>query len=1057
MKDGLSQIERRQRIESLKPFAVTESDLQSLLKQAEKMARMIRYYDLKGKHDGYFNQFLKELKTINKDDIISGFSGNMEPAQALLYTFLHHLSHITKSFNERWNTYLYRYFNEILHVESQESRPDKTWITFTKNATGNVIIPPGTRFTYDKATPGNKIFYHLEKNVVVTDIEIAQAYALHFVKNPEVNPACLLNAPVSLKKTDLLENKKADKMLFDKEGNPGKFQPLGIEIISLSLLLREGHRFVTLSFQTEGSSSFVEILNTLSKQLTEKDKQLTKEEAERIITSKLLKDIFFLEISTADGWKEVSGVSIRRVLTENNENDSESTCKQKLLVLSFELPDKFPATTACNIAVHQKNTEFPALRILLNRDAWLYPYCWLKELEISKLEIKTAVSGISNILLYNELGKVDNSAPFFPFGMNTEKGTWFILGNYEMALKNIENIDISIKWQQLPENKGGLSEYYDGYNFAINNRSFKLQSQYLNDYKWKDTLQRVPLFLFSTKVNDKDGFLAADKQLVDESVLNQIRPEKMSPLKISEDDYIYNIRSRSGFFRFILKEPEMGFGEKLYRNLFSEQIIKRALKKKKTKLLNPPIMPLIERMTLSYTSTDSIDLTIFAKKDPSTSLLHLHPLGETQVYPVKRNKSVSFLHSLDTDANILLALKNVKGNEMLRLYFDFSMGKESDSSIGIPSVRWYWGNGYHWEILPDESVYKNTTKNFFTSGQINIHLPEIPDKSFYDENALIWLRAGITDKEESIPEINNIKTNVAKVYRDKAFLANIQEENFRLNVPEINIPGISGVEQITPFIGSITVESDTQKMMRVSEYVSHRGKVITARDYEQIVLQAFPEISKVKCLCHYDAGTNGKKPGKITLAVIPGLSDSMPDNLPYASSEQLLKIKEYLKDRVSASITGIEVVNPVYEQILVRCELEFDKINYPEISNAVIRTYVRKKINKLIAPWQYTGGSPSFGFSFEINDLCSEIEQLKQVKSIEKISVVQIYRDKDKKYLVREYTSGNEKIISQFPHAILVPSRNHTIIALSKNKPETLPDNFGINEMEINENFIICR
>ncbi len=77
---------------------------------------------------------------------------------------------------------------------------------------------------------------------------------------------------------------------------------------------------------------------------------------------------------------------------------------------------------------------------------------------------------------------------------------------------------------------------------------------------------------------------------------------------VSEEEYDYNILSESGFFRFILEEPKMGFGEKQYRALFPEQIIKRALKKSKTKLLNPPITPLIERVTLSYSSVDVIDM-----------------------------------------------------------------------------------------------------------------------------------------------------------------------------------------------------------------------------------------------------------------------------------------------------------------------------------------------------------------------------------------------------------------------------------------------------------------
>ncbi len=437
---------------------------------------------------------------------------------------------------------------------------------------------------------------------------------------------------------------------------------------------------------------------------------------------------------------------------------------------------------------------------------------------------------------------------------------------------------------------------------------------------------------------------------------------------------------------------------------------------------------------------------------------HIYPLGQIPVHPNKNNGPIPFLYSLDTDANILLGLKNIKGNETIRFYFDFLAQDGAKDSVEMPTVQWYWGgNGHHWVKLPDDSVYKDTTKNFFNSGQINIYLPEISNENLRDKNGLVWLRAGIVDKKENISGINQIKTNVAEVYRDKKFVTNILDKKFVLNTSEINIPKISKIEQMAPFSEGITEENKVCKMIRISEHVSHRGKAVTARDYERIVLNAFPDVSKVKCLCNYDAKVFEEKPGKIILVVAPVISDIALSSQPRIPSARLLQIKDYLKHRTSINVKEIDVINPVYEQILVRCELHFDKVNYPEISDAVIRTDIRESVNKLIAPWQYTGGTPMFGHSFRIDQLYLQIEQIHQVKDIKSLSVVQVYIDKDGKYNIQEYTKSTEIVFPKFRQTILVPAQNHTIVVLEPDNAEGGAVEFGINEMEINENFIICR
>ncbi|MDR3061991.1 MAG: hypothetical protein LBU57_07755 [Dysgonamonadaceae bacterium] len=1048
MKDGLSQSDRQRRIDSVNPFSVVDNRMESLLRQAEVIAESIRYYDPEGSQKEYFDQFLTEIKKImdNHGEVI--FNGNMEPSQALLYTFLYQLHHITGLFNERWNDYASWYINDLLKISSPAPYPDNAWITFNKNSTGHVHIPKGTGFTFDEAGPENKIFYRTAESIYVTDASIVKAFSFHSEKNPDIYPAGSLHIPTALKMKDLLNDGKIKGMLFGENGNIGKKQSLGLSITSPSLLLREGKRHVTIGFDIgqTGLGGMEYKRNIVRLAWKEAGKGgLTSWKKMKVLTLfRIFGDIFYLEISTPEGWKSIDKYSIEgdKSISGNKSN--------RTLILKFELRDNFPETTACRMETHGRESVFPTLRVYLNRNAWLFPYYWLREFLISGITIRTRVEGINNILFYNELGKVDNALPFAPFGINTERGAWFAIGNYEMSSKNVQTVDVRIRWRQLPSDDGGLFSYYQGYKNGINNRSFKLKARYLSDYKWKETDNSRYFFLFSTMIKDKEGNPESQYKLSEESILRGVLLEDMKPLNILEKDYQYNIHSKSGFFSFVMESPEMGFGEKRYRQLFSEQMIKKALLKKKTNLLNPPVMPLVERITLSYDSLEEIDFRLHFSAGNS-SVAHIYPLGERQIYPGKENKPLPFVYSLDTDANIFLGLKNIKGDEFVNLFIDFLPQKEEISAERLPRVRWYWGDGYHWEVLPDDSIRKNTTQNLLVSGGIKLYVPDIPSTGFLDENGMMWLRVGITQNETSISEINKIYTHAVKVQRDSVQLAKKLPSGFVLNVSEGNLPGIESIAQVTPFFNKQPVEDLKSKQIRVSEFISHRERAVSVRDFERMTLQAFPEVEKVKCLPNTDTKIpeRGQKPcpGIVTLVIIGRRKGNFKNSCSYVSPELLLEVENYFKNRMSAFVTRIDAINPVYEPVLVRCEVDF---HLGDQSRAFFRAIVRRIINQVIAPWQNKEEPPAFDHFFRLQQLYDKINAIKLVKEVKRLSVVQLFRQQAvATYEFKEYSEMGDTVVSTRPYAILIPARHHII------SPE-INERFGIQEMEINENFVIC-
>lgn len=1025
-KDGLSRDNRIGKITSVKPFAVIDNSKISLLKQAIKTARSIKFYDYRNIHTGYFDELLNEIKALAEPENDIFFDANMEPSQALLYTFLEQLSKTADLLNERWSNLAQWYLSELLNVIPLHTTPDNVWLSFIKDNSTSITLKKGTGFSF-KSNDETLFTYRLTENLDVHNIEIANAYSLCFERDKNMLPAAHLNFITSVKIKDLLNDNSLREMMFRSEKNPVYAKALGLIISSPSLLLREGRRYVTITFSPDNDKWLLELNNILNNLQSNIERGATKEK----IIFELFNNLFYLTISKADGWELISDYTVK----QNGGN----------LILKFILPEDFPPTEGCAQETHQFISKYPTLRIYPNFDAWLYPYSWLEKLLLDKIIIDTSVEGISNVRIYNELGRIDNSKPFMPFGVNTERGTWFVIGNYEMSLKDVQTMDLHLNWQQLPEDEKGLCGYYRAYNDNIDNRSFMLKANYLSDYKWHEISTIKPLYLFSSIKKDLIGNPLPDVKLSNENELSDIDVQRMSLSACSEENYDYDIKSRAGFIRFVMNEPVIGFGEKRYRHLFVEQMISNAFRKKKKPIINTPINPLIEKITLDYRSRDTIDLQKRKAAD-DTDIFQLYPLGYKSAMSDTGSRYVPFVYSMSTDANILLSFRNVKGGEVVTIFFDFLDVSRECTLDNTPQVIWYWGNGYDWQEVSPNTILTDHTKNMLSSGHIKLRMPDVVNDSLLDKDSLLWLRAGITRCEEYIPELKTIHINVVKLELDTGSESKLTVDDYNNReyelIPETKLPGIKSFRQISSFYSGRDREDETNMQIRISEYITHRGKAVTARDYEQMVLQAFSDVAKVKCLPNYDCEFNRK--GVISLVVIPKVEKNSKSILrPLTSSYFMLEIEEYMHKHVSEYVKEINVTNPVYEELMVRCDVSF----FDDYSLAISQTRLNEIINHIIAPWQTEKGLPVFGYSVNMKKMFDTIKAQDFVKEIKNLSIIRIVNEMDS-YSLYEYGKADNVITPQFPHIIFVPAENHII------GPDISPE-FGINDMSIDKTFII--
>ena len=118
---------------------------------------------------------------------------------------------------------------------------------------------------------------------------------------------------------------------------------------------------------------------------------------------------------------------------------------------------------------------------------------------------------------------------------------------------------------------------------------------------------------------------------------------------------------------------------------------------------------------------------------------------------------------------------------------------------------------------------------------------------------------------------------------------------------------VKKILQPYPSAGGRGTESARSFYARASERLRHKARAIAIWDYERLVLEAFPQIYKVKCLSHTKLVPDPDDPaamlyselapGYVTVVTIPNLADRNDANpfRPYTRADLLLEIEEYLR------------------------------------------------------------------------------------------------------------------------------------------------------------------
>lgn len=936
-----------------------------------------------------------EYKQMKKQvtDLISQFEqdNNLTPHLTLFVCFLKLLDFSKNAFNNLTKRHLDFYYNEILQIEKNDAKEDKVYVIFelAKKAIQE-RIPEGTLLDGDKDANGKKRIYKTEKELIANQAKVVEIKSfLNDAEKKELKIAPIANSvdglgeklpeesnywwPFGYNSDETLPNKSIFKELPKAK--------LGFSVASSLFDLKEGNRTVNI------------IINFQNK-FTQKLKDLSDEDIKNNIK------VF------CSGEKEwLSGVEEFKCvrLDENNRAVSTPVQEPVSLSLSFVLPKHFPAVVNYNKKVLLENfqTSLPIIRFIIDGKNDYDVYQALVENDIKNIAISVNVKGIKSVQIENDNGELNAEKPYYPFTAQPIKGSNFYIKYPEMFSKKWKKADITINWKNTPDS---IKDLYNGY-IIERNQNISLKSF--------EGLEK-------SSIVTSDAYFKANTALLEEGIWYP-KAQDINLFSKGKDGYktLFSISSNesgtSEAIRLTLNQSSL---QDVYPKLYTLALSSGSEKKKL--IPNEPYIPFAEDIELNYSAEETAysylrkDTDGTVSKNDGVQIYHEDVFGQYE-----KEVDVRSIVPVHKDGGELYIGLDVMPQMTVSLLVQMLEGSENPLAKTFSEkeyIEWSILSGNTWIDLSDY-ILQNDTKKFLESGIVKFKIPkDINTNHTNFTKGLVWVRARSTKSYDAVCKIQGIYT--------QAVLATFQNQDNDLshlnNGLEANtiaklmtrVPQVKSVSQPYNSFDGKYKETDAEFYRRVSERLRHKNRAITQWDYENLVLQEFPEIFKVKCLNH-TSEKSYMAPGYVTLMVVPNIKNKNAFDIyqPRVSRATLNKIQNYVNELNTMHIKA-QVINPNYKEAKVETKVKF----FEQYDETFYTKQLDEDIKKYISPWAFTDSKDiDFNIKLNVNQMINYLEQLYYIDYVDELKI-----------FVNNVLQ-RQSLIEVDPKSILVSAKQHNV------------------------------
>ena len=1076
--DGTNQNQRL--LPALNPDAVKvdERGIANLLSFTYNLSKQINFFNSNNIAEGDWREFFNFFVDPVADDVlfadedivaIINQKADFAPHFALLLTFIKLFGYLQNDINAITQKRLDFYLTQILQLQAKAPLPDKVNLVFqlSKNLSDH-LLSAGTQFKA-KDKNGKSLIYQSDNEIVINKAQIKGLKSLYIdaADHYKIYTADVANsadgegkpfAEANAKWSAFGENQQSKT---DSERNM-QSADIGFAFSSPMLLLNEGERTISLSISLldTGEAFFnTTITNSVTVYVSgEKDWIIPQSFAAVFITKTLL--------------------SVNCTLASTD-----------AAVVAFD----------ASLLSGNFSTVWPVLKVVLKPEAGLYND--LYNLQIISGSISVSVNGVKSLVAQNDQSSLNTTKPFLPFGTTPTLSSTLYLGSAEVFQKKLKSLSLAILWNDIPDDD--LGNYYSGYKTgptSLSNLIFTVRISLLYNDTWLQFNGDYYLFhpTIASQSNQIDITEAQFSAAVSGAASGYSRDIDLQQI------ITFDNKTHDGFIRLELSgplTPFKAFGHAEYPNLYTNAAIRLATKDPTFNgiMPNPPYTPSIKSLSLNYVSVETIN-TIANNNNPD-QFFHVAPFGTTPItgdvqYLLPQFRNESLLPRLKKDSNLYLGnffigLQNLVPPQNISILFQVAEGSaDTNTIITDDDIEWSYLSGNQWKAFNKLNIITNTTRGLQTSGIISFAVnSDASSDNTVMPAGLYWLRASVEQNPAGVSEITDVRTQAVQATFVNAVGATQSDVHDDMILPPSSISelvvkdaAVKSIQQpYNSFDGKLQ-ESNSLFYARISERLRHKRRALTLWDYERLILDQFPEIFKVKCLTHTDENSD-LAPGAVSAVVVPNLLNKNSAN-PLQPRVNLVTLEE-ITDYVSSYLplfVDFEVNNPVYEQLLVDCEVGFlegrDAGYYGNLLN--------EEIKEFLSPWAYEEGQ-DITFSGKVfkSDILYFIENRDYVDFVNNFKLYHIFNGVDASGLgigqmrigidfiiselippgVDEMTIGSDFIvgadtevaIASLPQSILVSANDHRITVLNSGDYQCAGVEYiGIGFMSVGVDFIIA-
>ncbi|MBA2672827.1 hypothetical protein, partial [Ramlibacter sp.] len=999
-------------------------------------------------------------------------SQSHEPSAGLLIAFMQLFQGVQRHANGFTARHTDFYYHDVLAMQPRAAAPDRVHLVceLVPGGPTQAVVPRGTAFAAGKDAQQRPIQFIGEHELVVTDTRVASLRSLRL----ERAPLLLGDGPDD--QFDCVKRIRADipAGLATAPGQPQPYWPLfggvldagasthrdadlGLAIGSPVLWLKEGQRDIRITLTLRDAPG----KDSLWTRMAGGDDRVQWQFV------RALPQLFRVSFTSAAGWWDASDCFIGRSPGAKGDTGDR-------LEITVRLRPEAPPIIGCVPALHGNawNTTLPMVRILVRQDAALCAYSLLDQTMLEQATVWAGVHGARDIVLANQLGRLDPSTPFMPFGPLPEPGAYLVFGSAEAASKPLRRLRLNLQWGGLPQGLGGFPEYYAGYDTAFENDSFKAKVSVLQEGLWRASPANpagMPLFAPGpgARVAPASRLVVGQDELL--AYFKPTAPRPGVPL-------VYDVGSRNGFFKMELREPQAGFGHAEYTRVLTRTVSANARRKKPSALPHAPYTPVIERVTMDYEAQAVIRLDRAGSAQdedgaaPPGEVFHIHPFGVERIHPGPPGAH-TVLPTWEQDGNLYIGLAGSDPQGTLSLLFELRSEAAEPLLHRTARVTWSCLRANRWIELPTARVLADTTGGFLTSGIVTLDLPSGMDREHtVMPSGVFWLRACADTDYDSFAALYSVRAQALSAVRSPASSLPPQYRALppgSVGAPVESIAGLAKTVQVGPSFGMSPVETEAQLQVRTGERLKHKNRALLPWDYERLVLERFPSVFKVRCFNHLSAPGGKSSPGSVLVVVVPALGgDEEQKNIPgpRLNAIELEDIEDYLAG-LSSPFARIAVRNCSYEAIQVRCSVAWRRG-----SNA---GYCERRLNQALfdylSPWNDNGLRARFEWAVRREDIEAHIRALDDVEFVGGVSLLHVAASDGSLHSLDDTArprgaaewdatdpagSGLRQARARWPWSIAVPMRHHLIETLQTAQHGGARPT-GVGQLAIGNTFVV--